>query len=236
MTPATLLLGQLLRSYGVQNIRSSAYFGGELFDTNIYTVQLTADQVKEMFDQGRCGNYSQTFGEDTFLSWSEILDEDRTGSVTEVTLEECDTEHVHPEETEEEEEEEEGEEEEKEEEEGTWDFLRDERFFNKIISSMLVNNITSQLELLAEFKNHSIDDALISHLKRHHPNQPIGNGREGEEEETEDWDFLTDKHFYEIVITEELISAFTDQLDLLAEFIGHRCDDYLIKHLNKHHS
>ena len=183
-----------------------------------------------MFDQGRCGNYSQTFGEDTFLSWSDILDEGRTGSITEVTLEECDTEHVHPEETDEEEEQ--GE----EEEEGTWNFLRNERFFNEIISSTLVNNITSQLELLAEFNNHSIDDALISHLKKHHPNQPTGNETEEEEEDTQAWDFLTDTHFYEMVVTEELILAFTERLYLLAEFIGHRCDDYLIKHLNKHHS
>ena len=49
-TPGTLLLGQLLRGYGLQNIVNKYYFGGELFDTNIYIVQLTAEQVKEMFD------------------------------------------------------------------------------------------------------------------------------------------------------------------------------------------
>lgn len=222
-TPGTLLLGQLLRGSGVQNIERSYYFGGQLFDTNIYSIQLTAGQVKEIFNDGRCGNSSGTFGEETFLSWSDILDEDRTGNVTEVLLEDCDHEHVHPKE------------EEEEEEEGTWDFLYHQHFHDRIISNELIINIMSQLELLAEFHNHTIDDALIGHLRKHHSNQLSGNETEGEEMETKYWDFLTHSQFYEMVVSEELISAFTDCLELLAEFIGHPCDESLIKHLNKHH-
>ena len=98
--PGTLLLGQLLEYDGVENIENGYYFGGELFDTNIFSTQLSAGQVKKMFTQGRCGNYSQTFAEDIFLSWRDILRKERTGNVTEVQLEECDTDHTHPEEEE----------------------------------------------------------------------------------------------------------------------------------------
>ena len=46
------------------------------------------------------------------------------------------------------------------------------------------------------------------------------------------WDFLRNKEFYNLLISEEMISRF----ELLEEFFGHRIDDALIEHLVKHHS
>ena len=221
--PGRFILGQLyVTSYGYDNMN----FGGTLYDTNIFSVQLTNSQVKNLFDQGLCGNKAQIFIGDIFVGWNEILEKDRAGTVSEVKLE-CDDEQV---------------------KEGaatasncsTWDFLRHKRFFNKNITVQLLHDMTDKLELLSEFRNHTIDNALINHLKEHHPSQPPKNDTNGETEdeaeEATDWEFLTEDPFFNKIVTEELLLAYTDSLDLLAEFIGHHCDEALIQHLKKHHS
>ena len=230
--PGTLLLGQVLQYNRVGSIRSWAYFGGELFDTNIFSTQLSAGQVREMFTQGRCGNYSQTFAEDIFLSWRDILRKERTGNVTEVQLEECDTDHTHPEEEEEREDR-------SDKNSGTWDFLRETTLYNKIISEELLKDMTTRLNLIREFRNHTIDDPLISHLEKHHSDRKPGNDETADSQnlpDTDNWDFLRHKTYYESLITDVLISEMKRRLKLLKEFITHRCDDPLIAHLNKHHS
>jgi len=236
--PGSLLLGHLHDKYGVENIKSGYYFGGELYDANIFSTELSAAEVKEMFTQGRCAKYSQTFGENIFLSWRDILLKDRPGSVTEVELDECDTD------------EEKESDDRADENSQTWDFLRGKNFYNKIISKELLSDMTARLELLAGFNNHSIDDALIGHLQKDHSIGNPGNGKEEESEEeetgeaadslslldTENWEFLRHKMFNNKVVTEELLSEITARLDLLVEFTGHRCDDALIEHLENYHS
>ena len=99
-TPGSLMLGQLHKGFGGGRINSAHYFGGELYNTNIWSFQMTSSQVKEMFTQGRCSNYSLNFKDNSFLSWEDILLKDRQGGVTEIELEECDTTHHHLEEEE----------------------------------------------------------------------------------------------------------------------------------------
>ena len=189
-----------------------------------------------MFTQGRCGNYSQTFGEDIFLSWTDILQKGRTGNVTEVQLEECDTDHTHSEEEEEEREDRSGKNSE------TWDFLKETTLYNKIISEELLNDMKTRLNLISEFRYHTIDDPLISHLEKHHSDRKPGNDETDETADSQNlpdkdnWDFLRHKTYYESLITDVLISEMKRRLKLLKEFITHRCDDPLIAHLNKHHS
>ena len=209
----------------------SYYFGGELYDTNFLSIELSADQIREMYNEGRCFNFSQTFADNIVLAWKDILDQRRTGTVTEISLEACS--HTHP--TEESTEE-------STEENTVWDFLRGKEFYNFLITEEMLSKTEERFAILGEFTNHTIDDALILHLEKHHSEQ--GNETEAEEEsEDEDplervsyWKFLTGTHYYEELITQSLVSGMRSQLELLAEFLGHRIDDPLIQHLVKHHS
>ena len=220
---------------GAHSAHDSVYFGGELYDTNFLSIELSADQIKDMYNEGRCSNYSQTFADNTVLSWEDILDQQRTGSVTEISLEACN--HTHPTEEISEESTEES-----TEENTVWDFLRGKEFYNLLISEEMLSKTEERFEILAEFTNHTIDDALILHLEKHHSGQ--GNETETDEEsEDEDplervryWKFLTGRDYYEELITDSLVSGMKSQLELLAEFLGHRIDDPLIEHLIKHHS
>ena len=203
------------------------HFGGELYDTNFLSIELSAGQIKEMYNEGRCSNYSQTFADNTVLSWEDILDQQRTGSVTEISLGACN--HTHPTE-------------ESTEESTVWEFLRGKEFYNLLITEEMLSKTEERFEILGEFTNHTIDDALILHLEKHHSGQ--GNETETDEEsEDEDplervkyWKFLTGRDYYEELITDSLVSGMKSQLELLAEFLGHRIDDPLIEHLIKHHS
>ena len=229
--PGSLMFGQCHYSYGGEGIQRRYYFGGELFETNVFKIQLTASQIQEMYSLGRCANKSETLKQSTYLSWEDILQVERNGNVTEVEMEECT--HTHPtEET-------------AEDETGPWQFLRRKMFYNRVISEQLLNDMTWRLKLLGEFYNHTADDALIGHLEKHHTD--VGSGNETEEHSAEEkdesleplspdsWMFLTIKIFYNKVITEQLLSEMTDRLELVGEFIGHVCDDALILHLEKHH-
>ena len=154
------------------------YFGGELYDTNFLSVELSADQINDLYKAGRCSDYSDRFADDTVLSWEDIVALQRaaTGNVTYVEFE-CDnddpteetTEETTEEATEEvtEESTEDSTEESTEkgtEDSGGWEFLRSKEFYNLLITEEMV----SQLELLEEFLGHRIDDNLIQHLVKHH--------------------------------------------------------------------
>ena len=104
--------------------------------------------------------------------------------------------------------------------------------------------MTTRLDLISEFTNHTIDDPLISHLEKHHSDRKPGNEADETDDatdsqtlpDTDNWDFLKQKSFYKRLITDTLFSEMERRSELLAEFITHRCDDPLIAHLNKHHS
>ena len=213
--PGSFMLGQYNHYYDGRATSSGHYFGGELFETNVFKIQLTASQIQEMYTLGRCANKSEALKQSTYLSWEDILQAKRNGSVTEVEMEEC----THTDPTEES----------AEDETGPWQFLRRKRFYNRVISEQLLDDMTGHLKFLGEFYNHTADDALIGHLEKHHSD--VGSGNETEDS----WMFLTTKTFYNKVITKQLLSGMTDRLELVGEFIGHVCDDALILHLEKHH-
>ena len=84
----TLMFGNLHKEDGSPYLRKY-YFGGELFDTNFFRIELSAAQIKEMYNAGRCTEYSQKFGNKIVLSWEDIFGYQRTGNVTEVAVEDC---------------------------------------------------------------------------------------------------------------------------------------------------
>ena len=100
--PGSLMFGQLHHQYGGGKILDCCYFGGTMFGTTIYSTELSSDQIQEMYTQGRCaGDSKDSLTDVTFLSWQDILKEERHGNVVEEELEEgCDTEHDHPDEDE----------------------------------------------------------------------------------------------------------------------------------------
>ena len=163
------------------------YFGGELYNTNFLSVELSADQINDLYKAGRCSDYSDKFAYETVLSWEDIvaLQRDATGNVTYVKLE-CDNNDPTEETTEE-------------------------------ATEETTEEATE--ETTEEVTEESTEDST----------------EESTEKGTEDsggWEFLRSKEFYNLLITEEMVS----QLELLEEFLGHRIDDNLIQHLVKHHS
>ena len=159
----SLIFGNRRNIYG--NPSTSAYFGGELYDTKFLSKELSADTIRQLYNEGRCSDYSQLFADYTVLGWEDILNYPlRFGNVTEVQFE-CENDDPTEEATEEVTEEvTEEATEESTEDSGFWDFLRDEEFYNRLISEEMV----SRLDLLEEFLGHRIDDALIEHLVKHH--------------------------------------------------------------------
>ena len=134
----TLMFGN--DHYGGNDPSVNNYFGGELYDTNFFSTELSADQIKQLYNEGRCSNYSKMFTDNTVLSWEDILSHQRTGYVTEVQFE-CENE-----------------------DDSVWDFLRSEEFYNHLITE----EMASRWELLGEFLGYRIDDTLIEHLVKHH--------------------------------------------------------------------
>ena len=252
-TPGSLMFGQLHQEYGGEDIQNNYYFGGTMFGTTIYSTELSSSQIQEIYTQGRCSNFTEMLTDVTFLSWQDILKVERHGNVVEHELEECDTDHAHP-----------AEDEDTDHAHlingTTWQFLRGEYFLNKEITKDMISGMTGRLDILGEFQNHTIDDVLIKHLVKHHTDTYLVNETEdehgaaeeegvedeGEEEDnmtdspdlprTDSWEFLTDTRFYNKLVNEDLISGMKERLELLAEFCGHLCDEFLIEHLEKHHA
>ena len=172
-----------------------------MYDLNVYKTPLSSRQVREMFEEGRCSNYSQMFGESNVVSWREVLREKRHGNIDEIRLD-CP----------------------RDESDSVWDFLYDDEFYDKVISEDLLKNLTI-FRHLEKFEGQEIDDKLIKHLKKHHASKIIRDA----------WDILYDEKFYNKDITKSLVEGYTSRWSLLMEFKGHRIDDNLIEHLEKHH-
>ena len=89
--PGGMIFGQW---YDAKIVASCCYFGGELYDANIFSTQLTDKQVKELFAEGRCPKSAPSFMDDIFLSWVDLLVLDRPLGVTERELDEDDCKEV----------------------------------------------------------------------------------------------------------------------------------------------
>ena len=62
-------------------------FGGEMVNLNFYAKELTASEVKEMADAGMCINMVVDQHEEVrLLKWEEILEQPRSGTITEIDM------------------------------------------------------------------------------------------------------------------------------------------------------
>ena len=139
-SPGSLMLGQFHTGLGGEKIEEDAFFGGELYDFNIYSKQLSSADVGDIFNQSRCSSFSQSFEDDILLSWEDVLKEERHGDVTESLLD-CPT---------------------------VWNILYNEKFFTKKINQDILDDLEKVREILREFEGHHVDEELIQHLKKHH--------------------------------------------------------------------
>ena len=101
-------------------------------------------------------------------------------------------------------------------------------------------------DLIGEFTNHTIDQALIRHLEKHHSDLSSRNEAEehdeeeldGDSEEEDSLDQLEGQHWRFLAHEHarcELLARMMKRLELSVEFVGNLCDDVLIAHLVKHH-
>ncbi|KAL5252173.1 hypothetical protein ACHWQZ_G015083 [Mnemiopsis leidyi] len=228
-TTGTLMFGNHHYSNGDAHV--SSFFGGDLYGTVFLSTVLSLDEIKELYREGRCPTHSQKIADHTVLGWEEILRHERTGFVTEFQLEACDDINPTEEATED-----------STENVNFWNFLRYEEFYDHMISEEILAKVEEWFDVLGEFNNHTIDDALILHLERNHTG--AGSNAESEEEsedngslaEVKYWKFLTGESYYQKKVSQSLISGIKSLLKVLADFLGHRIDDTLIGHLIKHHS
>ena len=74
----SLMFGNYLHGDGRPD--NGNYFGGELYDTNFFSIELSDEQIRHFYNEGRCSNYSKTsLANNTVLSWEDILSHQRTG-------------------------------------------------------------------------------------------------------------------------------------------------------------
>ena len=182
-TPArTLGLGGYLffnneNHYDGSNRHTSKIFGGELYKVNFFTKEMTGQEILEMKEAGLCSDVEEKYGRFRYLRWEDILLEERTGNITEVStgcpapqceeteeraprsdeVKENETEEPTPEETEEPT---------TEEPEPTtqssnqtececptcsrWDVLYEEGFFNQTLSHGLLEQLRSYWDILGK--------------------------------------------------------------------------------------
>lgn len=139
-SPGSLMLGQFHWGFRGGKIEDKAYFGGELYDFNIYSKQFDSEEIKEIFNQGRCNSHVQSFEDLKVIRWEDVLGEERHGNVTEALLD-CPS---------------------------IWNILYTEELLDRVIDEDLIQDLKEVKDILNEFKDHKIDEKLIEHLKRHH--------------------------------------------------------------------
>jgi len=238
----TLMLGQLHKKYGGGGIKDYHFFGGELLDFNIFSTQLTSEQITEMFAEGRCSNYTHSFGTDRYVPWEDIIKLDRNGTVTENHLV-CEHDEPHPTEaavTQEPTEE------------------SDSQYTDLLEEIELIVHTTDPpaTEMVATTTQNS-QLAEVFKLIERQENLVVAQPEDK-------WEFLYDQYFYgqeitesflsgmirrldfiveyfgrtieETLINDDFIDCMGERLDLLIEFFGHTMDNTLIGHLEKYHA
>ncbi|XP_063690686.1 pentraxin fusion protein-like [Bolinopsis microptera] len=151
---------------------SGKSFAGELAKLNIFKRRLSDEEVAGMYSSGICSSYEESLAEDNFLSWTTLLGDEteRHGNVVKFNLT-CSA-HTH---------------------EVTrtttappptsqptaeavetcnnrWGLLQLSDYYNKEVTTELLEDLRDRWEQLAEFRGHLLDDALIAHLSKHHCN------------------------------------------------------------------
>jgi hypothetical protein len=135
-------------SYGPGGFTDSYSFGGELYKANVFSLELTATDVKEMADEGLCSEVEEKYGRRRYLKWEDFLLEQRSGNVTEIDVG-C---YFEEKNKDEEETKDCGCEDDVDRTYSRWDLLRDEEFFNKTVSVEMVEQLKQSWEILGNSK------------------------------------------------------------------------------------
>ncbi|XP_063694111.1 uncharacterized protein LOC134825851 [Bolinopsis microptera] len=207
----------------------SEIFGGQLMKLDIFGKELSAEQVSELYNAGRCSNTEKKHQEVRFITWESILSQDRTGNVTEVDSG-CPAE---------EEEEEEEEEEDCKCSHSIWDILYDQTYFNQTLTAENLTKLKSAWNMLDHFVGTSITENIIAHFKAYHP-MPA----EEEDEETEEgdcecshsiWDVLNDQTYSNQTLTAEKLTELKAAWNMLDHFVGTPITENIIAHFKTYH-
>ena len=127
-----VVLGNIFSAYEGRSMDYNA-FGGDLFKANVFDKELDASEVKEMADGGLCSDVEEKYGRSRYLKWEDLLWEKKIGNVTEIDV------GCYPEEKE------------CEESFCKWDLLRGEKFFNKTVTTELLEEIRQSWDMLGSW-------------------------------------------------------------------------------------
>ena len=74
-----------VHNYG-DGFQDTNAFGGELFKANVFSKELSASEVQDMWKGGLCSEVEEKYGRTRYLKWEDILLEDKSGNVTEIDV------------------------------------------------------------------------------------------------------------------------------------------------------
>jgi len=161
-------------------------FGGQMMRLNIYGKELSAAEILEMYNGGRCSYEAERKHQEVrHITWESILTQTKFGRVTEVDSgcpvpeeeESTEEEKTEEEKKEEEKTEEEKKVEEKKEEEcecpekthSMWDVLFEETYFNKTLTKETLGQLKAVWDMLDYFVGTRINEGIINHFKQFYP-------------------------------------------------------------------
>ena len=131
-TEEYVVLGNAFNSQG-GGFGDANAFGGDLFKANVFDKELDASEVKEMAEGGLCSDVEEKYGRSRYLKWEDLLLEEKTGNVTEIDVgcypeeKECDKSFC------------------------KWDLLREGKFFNKTVTTELLEEIRQSWDMLGRW-------------------------------------------------------------------------------------
>ena len=114
-------------------------FGGQMMKLEVFGKVLSSEEIAELYNAGRCSDVETKHQEVRFITWESILNQDRTGNVTEVDSG-CPAE----------EEEEEKEKDDCECTHSIWDILYDQTYFNQTLTAEKLTELKSTWNMLGK--------------------------------------------------------------------------------------
>ena len=102
-------------------------FGGELYKLNVFSRELSKEDISEMWRGGLCSELEEKYGKTRYLKWEDILLERRNGTVTEESTG-CGKGRY-----------------------GRWDFLETLPFYEQVLTSSLLDELQSGLNILGAY-------------------------------------------------------------------------------------
>ena len=88
LTDGYLVIGNDQNGSPGEGMGSEYIFGGELYELNFFSKELSNSEVQEMA-KGMCSEAEGTYGDVRSIKWEDILQRERNGDVTEVKLSKC---------------------------------------------------------------------------------------------------------------------------------------------------